>query len=316
MKWLRALIVAALCLPSLSAVAWWQSIQQVVVSIGGFTGACEVSGVTCVAYYAVQACATNAYSGNVADIVDAATGNTTGTRLQCSAGVVSEVISGSACTFVTGNACSSLATTCATSCTHNLIYNQMGTGTMPNLEAPTLLANRARINISSLNSKACWTSSSATVPAAASLTTFTLAQPFSIASVSMRNAGPTTTGRIFSDGGGTNNIGYRNSANTVGFGAGAVVATASDNAFHSLTGVFNGASSVMAVDGAGGTAGTSAQAFSASAPIILNDSQVGAGSAMQGFLCEALVANSALNSTQYGALSTNARLASRWGNSF
>jgi hypothetical protein len=80
-----------------------------------------------VAYYGLR-CYNAAYAGNVVDVGNAATGTSTvGTRLKCSAGgIISEVVSGSACTFVTGNACSTLATTCASTCYAVNLYNQSG----------------------------------------------------------------------------------------------------------------------------------------------------------------------------------------------
>jgi hypothetical protein len=72
-------------------------------------------------------CYNAAFSGNMVDVADAATGSTTGTRLQCAAGnVITALSSASACTFVTGNACSSLATTCAISCNIVTLYDQSG----------------------------------------------------------------------------------------------------------------------------------------------------------------------------------------------
>ncbi len=79
-------------------------------------------------YWAPNRCyasATNAT--NIVDVVDAATGNTTGTRMQCNTGgVIAALVSGSACTFVTGNACSALAVTCAVACNIVNIYDQTG----------------------------------------------------------------------------------------------------------------------------------------------------------------------------------------------
>jgi hypothetical protein len=79
----------------------------------------------------VSRCYQHSYSGSHIDLVDAATGNTTGTRLQCANGVISALVSGSACTFVTGNACSSLTTTCGTagspiSCEIVTFYDETG----------------------------------------------------------------------------------------------------------------------------------------------------------------------------------------------
>jgi len=285
--------------------------------VASYTGPCDISGVTCIAYYAVSGCAQAAYSGNVVDVVDAATGTTTGTRLQCSAGVVSALVSASACTFVTGNACSPLATTCAVSCTFSTIYNQLGTGSLPNLTVPSTLADRATITLSALNSKPCLFSNSASVPSAAPSSTTSVASPFTLIAVAERNAGFTTNGRIISTGTGTVNIGYRSTANTVGSEGGTITATASDSVFHGLMLVHNSASSFIVVDGSPSTTGTLAAAWSATqGPILMSDNATGSGAAMQGYLCESIVTSNALGSTAYIALNTNFRNTNRWGNSF
>jgi len=287
------------------------------VSAGGaYVGPCEVSGVNCVAFYAVEACATNAYAGNTVDVVDTATGNTTGTRLSCASGVVSAVVSGSACTFVTGNACSSLATTCATSCVFKTIYNQSGTGTFPNLIDAASLSNRLTITQSALNSKACFTGNGSQY-AHNSVATATLAQPLTVAAVAKRTGSFTSTQSIHADGN-TQNIGYRASTNTVGSISGTITATATDNVYNSIMEVSaSGAgNSVMVVNGAAGTTGTLTGSYGGG-----NSGYFGAftnapTSALTGSICEVIITNNALNATQYGALNTNQRASNRWGNSF
>jgi hypothetical protein len=93
---------------------------------GSYTGSGDVITTGWIAWWGLR-CFNAAYAGNVADITDTSTGNTTGTRLKCSAGgAVSAVVSASACTFVTGNACSPLATTCASACQVEELYDQSG----------------------------------------------------------------------------------------------------------------------------------------------------------------------------------------------
>ncbi len=280
-----------------------------------YVGPCDISGVTCVAYFAVQSCAQSAYSGNVIDVVDSATGNTTGTRLQCSGGTVSALVSGSACTFVTGNACSPLATTCASACTFSTVYNQMGTGTFSNLTKPATLANRSPISLAALNSKACF-STTATTQGIQSTSNSTLAQPVSIMAVAQRSGNFTTTSRLVADAtGGNINLGWSTSANTIRLTAGVATQTATDSVFHSIGGIYNGASSVAVADGTAGSPGNTTTSWNNTDLELQNDNG-GAGTGSISILCEVLITGSALNSTQYGALSTNARLANRWGSSF
>jgi hypothetical protein len=92
-----------------------------------YRGPAEIYGAA-VAYYGTR-CYSVVSVGNIVDVVDTATG-TVGTRLKCGfGGTISEVVSSTACTFVGGNTCSPLATTCATSCDVSTLYNQSyGTG--------------------------------------------------------------------------------------------------------------------------------------------------------------------------------------------
>ena len=283
----------------------------------GFQGACDASiGATCIAYYSAFGCATAAYSGNVIDVVDAATNVTTGTRLQCSGGVVSAVVSGSACTFVTGNACSPLATTCATSCLFVTIYNQMGTGTLPNLIQPGSFSNSLIVTLSALNSKACLSNNGSQT--AQSPVIGTVNQPFTYAAVAERTANFTSLGRIIASAAGGSNIAFRNATNTFGASGGtAVTETANDSVFHALVGIINGASTLPVVDGVPGTPGAGGAGTITADLEITSDSNSGpGGSNMTGLLCEAVIYSSALNSTQYAAYNSNTRLANRWGSSF
>jgi hypothetical protein len=117
---------------------------------------------------------------------------------------------------------------------------------------------------------------------------------------------------------GTNlNLGYNSSANQIRITGAVATQTASDSAFHSVGRVFNGASSVAVVDGSAGTAGSTSTSFSSNNLVLQNDQTAGtSGTGMSGYVCEVLITASAPNSTQYGALSTNARLSNRWGSSF
>lgn len=289
------------------------------VVAAGYQGPCDV--VTCTsnvdAFFAIEQCVTNAYSGNVVDVVDAATGNTTGTRLQCSSGVVSALVSGSACTFVTGNACSSLATTCATSCTFDRVYNQLdnGSGNFRDLIAPTSVSSRMTVTSSALNSRACLTGNGTTQFAnkGGAFPNPTYSQPVTAVAVAKRTGSFTSTQSIIDDGS-TYNMGYRASTNTVGSLSGTITATATDNVFNSIMeiSVSGAGNSFMVVNGAAGTSGT--VTGSNAGPYI--GSFGGSSSFLTGQICEILIVSSALNATQYGNLYTNQRAANRWGTSW
>ena len=103
-----------------------------------YTGIGDIAGLSSnnpIAWWGLR-CFSSTTSGTIADITDSATGNTTGTRLQCAAGgIVTAVVSASACTFVTGFACSTLATTCAVGCNVRELYDQSPAGREPSYRA-------------------------------------------------------------------------------------------------------------------------------------------------------------------------------------
>ena len=200
------------------------------------SGATEYWGVRCYNY---------AYAGNVMDLVDTATGNTTGTRLKCTNGVVSALVSGSACTFVTGNACSSVATTCAISCSVNQLYGQIaGYNLTPQgaiSTAPTYTTSGC------LGTRACIACSSASNQ---NLVTFatepTVAQPFTF--VIGFEYTSTSNGGMF---GGGANVTFVEPQNThTQWGAGTNINTTSSiNTVYSAQFIFNGSSSAADFNG-------------------------------------------------------------------
>lgn len=200
-------------------------------------------------------CYNNAYSGNVADIVDSGTGNTTGTRLQCASGVVSALVSGSACTFVTGNACSPLATTCAVACLVPTLYDQSGNSlTMVSAGgggAPTSAPKIILNNLGTLPSVQCIVSSGHWMRNAG----ITQAQGLQISYVSNRNNNTTTLQRgVFASNGVSIYVGYSSSLATAEINAGSSADLgATDNAFHAYQAGFNGASSNLMIDGTANT---------------------------------------------------------------
>lgn len=221
----------------------------------GYTGPGDVvSGAY--AWYGIDRCYNNVYAGNVVDVVDASTGSTTGTRLQCAPGnIITAVVSASACTFVTGNACSSLAITCAVSCVAVNLYNQSGGGggtcTQPtNSKRPIYVASV----IGSLAALQFTSAASMELDCPSAVQS----QQIVVVAYAKRNSTFTTGNDIFLNG---SEGGFFNSANTAFLFSGSFLShAATDSAFHVLQFVLNGASSIMSVDGsvtagAGGTTG-------------------------------------------------------------
>lgn len=187
-------------------------------------------------------CYNTAYTGKVADLVDAATGNTTGTRLQCAAGgTISALVSGSACTFVTGNACSSIAITCATACSILTFYDQSGSANCGSTVACDMtqatLADQATFTQNCNGTKFCATSNTNTTYSVA-IPVATINQPYSVSAIYKRTV---TSGTQLLFYAGSNNIQLAGN----GAGAGYITAsgtnlayTATDNAYHSVQGIF------------------------------------------------------------------------------
>jgi hypothetical protein len=248
-------------------------------------------------------CVTAAYSGAAIDLVDTATGNTTGTRLMCSSGSLVALVSASACTFVTGNACSPLATTCAVSCSVVTKYEQIGTADC----AGTTVCNQTQATNSlrptytatgGAGGKPCeaYTSSQLLESNAAP----TDNQPFSLGTIDSRTGGTTSLSTIFASNGSFVGVYHASSAGNVTLYAGGLSnnVAATDNAFHALQTEFNGASSVIGVDGSSSTVSTSPGTNPFGNDALLTGA--GGGGGLVGVVCEEMVftgANSTVDNT-------------------
>lgn len=203
-------------------------------------------------------CGAKTYAGNLMDVTDSATGNTTGTRLQCSAGgVISSLVSGAACTFVTGNACSPLATTCATACNVRTVYDQSGATNCTTACDATQATNASRPTLTQncQNGKICLTVAATTMSTSA--LSAAQAQPLTGSFVATRTGSTAAVMNAMGGSGANIQLGFSNAASTLSmFGGGAFAATAAlytEAIPHAVQGVFNGASSAIFIDGAAGT---------------------------------------------------------------
>jgi Concanavalin A-like lectin/glucanases superfamily len=258
-------------------------------------------------------CYNTAYAGNVMDITDTSTGNTTGTRLQCSSGgTVSALVSGSACTFVTGNACSTLATTCATSCNVEKLYDQSGNTNCSSAAcdlSQATNATRPTLNTNCVNGKICLVWSASTTQYLSNASQYTTTQPFSVSAYVQRTQNNTTQQIFFSCSGGASQAGFSPSTNSIYMFSGSAqpTATASDGSFHALQLVFNNASSTFYVDGSSTSASLTSSTGCANVNSIFLGVASGGVSAtkMEGELTEEGVWASGFNSTQAGSMTTN-----------
>jgi hypothetical protein len=125
-----------------------------------------------------------------------------------------------------------------------------------------------------VNGHYCITTIAGTDTGYGSATTLTVASPWSASMVASRNAASTFQVVVSSQ---DSNLylGYANAANTARLAnTAAITATASDGAFHAITGVNNGAGSVLAVDGTE-TTGNSGTTGPSSTPLCMWGSSSG-----------------------------------------
>jgi hypothetical protein len=231
-------LLAALALPANAAGVLLLAKQA--SGGGGYTGPGDiVSGA--LAWHGLR-CYSTSYTGNIADIWDAATGSTTETVLGCNAGGTIVVKSGSA-----------LATTCASGCNVKTLYDQSGGNNCSGACDITEATNSSRPTFTQncIGSLPCLTFAAASLNALKSANSLSSqSQPYTISGVLERTASFTTQMSVYGDAS-CNQIFFTSTANTVGmFAQSSVVsATATDSANHAGQFVFNGASSSIDVDG-------------------------------------------------------------------
>jgi hypothetical protein len=138
--------------------------------------------------------------------------------------------------------------------------------------------------------------------------TTTQAQPFSLMAVAQRTANFTTEQGLVGATPTSIDLQFTATTNQGRASAGSVItATANNSAWHTMTGVLNGASSALVVDGAATTGAGGSNALSA---VGLRIGRSSSGGSLDGQIAECGIWPAALDSTQYGNLNTNPRAAS------
>ena len=191
-----------------------------------------------VVWYGLQ-CAATAYTGNMADIWDAATGSTTETLLTCSSGgVINQTIN-------------SLSVTCAVSCNIKTLYDQSGASSCSGACDLTQVTNASRplLNQSVLTGKLVANCTGSSTMLSPSLTSQT-AQPNTWSAVSERTSGsnyPTILAVTSPLAG----IFYDVSADIIAMynGGTVLIASATDGAFHAAQFLMSGGTGTFYVDG-------------------------------------------------------------------
>ena len=235
------------------------------------------------AYWGLR-CYSAAYTGNVADVWDSATGTTTETVLTCSAGnAINQTVN-------------PLATTCASGCVIKTFYDQ--TGNSNNLSTPSnILANMATLNTScsGLSGKYnyCAVFNGSSDYYKVTIAGLATAQPYTYAAVSERTGAFTSLQIMMatSTSGVPPYLSYRAVANnvTITAGTGVNVTGINDSAFHASVVTFNGASSCYYIGSA--SAATTSLGTSAQTTSIAVGASTTPGNYMTGSLVEAFVAS-------------------------
>lgn len=267
------------------ANAWWQSIQQISVDVGYQGPGNVVSGAS---IWLGLRCYNAAYVGNVARVRSPSDVLTT--TITCSAG------------GVLGSTGTAIATTCAVSCTVDILYDQSGASSCSGACDATQTTEAARplYILNCIGSLPCMlaTASSMSTPTLGS----TLSQPNWVSAVVNRTAAFTTTSSWLGDSGNGEAHAFNSSANTALLYAGtSITATAADSTFHAIQTVANGASSEIYVDGSNTTSNAGTGTLSGTIKIFTD----GFGNSMAGDVTEIGVWNIAPSSGQKSSMNSN-----------
>jgi hypothetical protein len=284
--------IAGLCLIATAAFGFYQSRDSnynVAISGGvSYTGPCDV--VTCASGWSLRA-VTNATAGTkAANICNSGDAN---------CGDVNTLANGD---FDVTSAQGGLLQCGGTggTCTVKTLYDKISTRDL----TEATISSRPLLVFSAVGGKACM--SAAPNQFLVSAGTLSASQPFSMYAVAKRTSGTTAAYYIVSN---SNDVGLGAiGANTAvafnSFGTAGISATATDNVYHDIIGVWNGASpnSILTVDGVDTTGTTSG--VMAGTNSMFSD---GGSDTMTGLLCDGLNATSAFSGTQRTNLGNNAK---------
>lgn len=261
------------------------------------------------AAYAYWSCGrpyTATYSGNVCDVITAA--GTTGTRLIGNgAGGITSLVSGSACTFVTGNACSPIATTCASTCYVSTAYDQSGNtncGAAACNAIQATQANRPIYNSNYQGGLACLTPQGTSMQPMLTVST-TLAQPYTLSIVTKSPASGGTTG-VFSGSATAIGMAWDSSTSWQVFASTAQHVTGlTGSTFYAMQNVFDtsGAGSKVYANGVSNSISPGTVGFSGEDFVLMGDSFDTPTQPM----CETAVIASNPGATVLGNVTTNQR---------
>ncbi len=217
---------------------------------GGYTGPGDVNS-GALLWYGLRAYSSATRGNNLINVcnvsdvacVDMASDATTGD-------LVITTVGGSDCSVVT--------------CTIKTFYNQGSTGSAPMTK--TTIAERYKLQTSCSGSLPCARSPTlTTLQGYNGAFSFTQASPYTVSFAAKRTAANTTRGVLMGEA--TSNLfftGFRNATNSMEiFSTSSANATATDNVFHAVQAIFNGASSNIFVNGTANSVSVTANNLSA-----------------------------------------------------
>jgi hypothetical protein len=289
------LIAAVLCFPSIGAMAWWQSIQQVGVSAaptyqgpGDVVSGATAWGSCARAYSAAQA----STATSLCDLVAVTGGATVCTLRATASGFVD--LAASYCAGTTpALACAAAS---GGSCKVTKAYDQTGNS---NHFTQATLASMPGLVFSAINSlpgMQCGTPAQLTSPG------LTMSQPYTLASAYIRTSGTATGASIGSGNGAYVGSGaIANVAQAAAGGGPLALSSVTDNAWHAISGVMNNTSSVINVDGAEATGAAGTATYAGNALRLCTDNTT----FLVGRTMEGGIWPSAFNSTQRTNMNAN-----------
>lgn len=256
---------------------------------GGYTGPGDVVG-SATTFYGFRGYNV-AFSGNVADICDAATGAVCGTATWAGSTLTVPTISGLTCGV-------------GINCVVKKLYDQTGNG---NDISQATLSKMPAFTPTALNGKPCATfaSASSQVLAGGSIS---VSQPYTISTVAKRTGNTGVYTGVMTGSGGPGLLGNptTNTWSVYGGSGGPPTFTVSDNTAHAVQGVFNGSSSIGYVDQTASTLNTPAGTFSSVFNVGFQNNGYWAGDICEvGFWPVGFTGTTSGNSLNTGNMNTN-----------
>lgn len=290
----RASIAAfALFIIGLICLAQQPRAQLTMTAVGGgFGGAVAYSGPGnivsgAIGWWGLRGY-TAAFSGNVVNVCDAATGLVCGDATWSAGGLSFPLIGGVACNNVTNI------------CVVGTLYDQSGAGACSGAcdAKQTNNSNRPVLTLNCIGSLPCLTGTASTSLLTPALVS-TYNQPNWFSAVGKRTGNPGASSAMI----GTDVVCYFGATATdiVAYAGSVLTATSTDNTWHSVQCTFNGGSSEVYVDGSG-TSGNAGSTAVSSTINIMNDVF---GNKLSGTFVEAGFWNLAPNSGQKSSINSN-----------